>query len=59
MEMCYAPHAFHDIRKIYNEGYTNPDDIRRLHLSTFYRTNKIKDHYIDKIGETGNSMKHI
>ena len=50
MELCFAPHAFHHNREDYLSGYTDPDDIRRLHLSSFNRPNKIREHYLLDFG---------
>jgi hypothetical protein len=32
-------------------GYGHPDDPRLLHMSTFNRAHKYKEHYMGKVGE--------
>ena len=59
MELCFAPHAFHHNREDYLSGYTDPDDIRRLHLSSFNRPNKIREHYLLDFGNQSSSMDSV
>ena len=51
MEESYAPHAFHQIRRRMMTGYgRDPDDPRCVHISTFNRKHKVREHYLEKIG---------
>lgn len=51
------PHDMHARRKQSLAGYADPDDAWWVFMTTFARKHKIKEHYIDTIGEMSNSMR--
>lgn len=54
-ELLYTPHSFHAKRFQGTQGYINPDDPRIVHTATFNRMHKLREHYMERVGD-GNSM---
>lgn len=50
-EAAWNPHDFHYNRLRGSFGYQHPDDPRVMHMSTFNRAHKYKEHYMGKAGE--------
>ncbi len=55
MEFTFTPHNLEKFRGRFYEGYANPDDVRLVHMSTFNRKHRYREHYIKRIG-TSKSM---
>merc|ERR1711935_1133505 len=52
IELAFTPHQFHGIRNRGMHGYGyDPDDIRCVHVSTFNRKHKAKEHYMTQVGD--------
>jgi len=45
------PHDFAYNRKRGWIGYNHPDDVRSVHINTFNRKHKYKEHYIRTVGD--------
>jgi len=56
MEMGFTPHDFAYQRTRGLMGYSNLDDPRLMHMSTFNRKHRYKEHYLERVGDSG-SMK--
>eukprot|EP01015_Nassula_variabilis_P002748 TRINITY_DN1160_c0_g1_i5.p1 TRINITY_DN1160_c0_g1~~TRINITY_DN1160_c0_g1_i5.p1 ORF type:complete len:233 (+),score=30.11 TRINITY_DN1160_c0_g1_i5:148-846(+) len=56
MEMAYTPHDFANQRARGSSGYSQPDDPRAMHMSTFNRKHRYREHYIKKVGENQGRM---
>ena len=39
------------------EGYSDPDDARRIFMTTVNRKHKLKEHYYTDVGNMSNSMR--
>jgi hypothetical protein len=50
-EFGWAPHDFHYNRSRCMSGYSHPDDPRTMHMATFNRKHKYKEHYLKTVGE--------
>merc|ERR1740139_720782 len=59
IELAFTPHQLHHVRArgLFGYGY-DPDDVRTLHISTFNRRHKAKEHYLHTVGE-GRSMTQM
>jgi hypothetical protein len=55
-EMGYTPHDFAYTRQRGIQGYSNPDDPRLMHMGTFNRKHKYKEHYINRVGDSHHMM---
>ncbi|CAK79103.1 unnamed protein product (macronuclear) [Paramecium tetraurelia] len=51
-EFALAPHDFHYNRQRCMAGYVHPDDQRTMHMASFNRKHKYKEHYLMRIGES-------
>jgi hypothetical protein len=49
-EWGFGPHTYHTIRSKLSEGYSHPDDVRSMHVSTLNRKNRYVEHYLKEIG---------
>lgn len=56
-ETAMNPHDFHGKRNQLYIGLSDPDDTRRVFMTTLIRKHKLKEHYIDTIGEGANTMR--
>ncbi len=50
-EFAWGPHDMHYNRLRGSMGYKNPDDLRSMHMATFNRKHKYKEHYITETHE--------
>lgn len=48
LEWGFSPHAAHHIRTKLVEGHLHPDDARAMHVTGFNRTNRYKEHYMNR-----------
>ncbi len=55
IEGMLTPHMFHAARIRLGAGYRQPDDVRNVHMSTFNRKHRFKEHYMAEVGQ-GSSM---
>mmetsp|Transcript_33310 Transcript_33310/g.30256 ORF Transcript_33310/g.30256 Transcript_33310/m.30256 type:complete len:124 (+) Transcript_33310:340-711(+) len=53
LELGMTPHEFAYARRRAVFGYANPDDPRIMHMGTFNRKHKYKEHYYGRIGDMG------
>jgi len=51
MEAGFAPHDFAYQRRRGILGYSNPDDPRVMHLATFNRKHRYREHYMERVGD--------
>eukprot|EP01017_Pseudomicrothorax_dubius_P018095 TRINITY_DN2014_c0_g1_i1.p1 TRINITY_DN2014_c0_g1~~TRINITY_DN2014_c0_g1_i1.p1 ORF type:complete len:221 (+),score=35.90 TRINITY_DN2014_c0_g1_i1:124-786(+) len=59
MEIAYTPHDFHYQRARGMWGYSHPDDPRVMHMSTFNRKNKYREHYLHRVGDSGSMIQPL
>lgn len=75
MEICYSPHSMHYKRNQGMEGYMHADDPRvsfiqekiefhfpkrkMMHISTFNRKHKMKEHYMKRVGDNHHMTRTI
>lgn len=52
LEGMLTPHMFHATRQRFASGYKTADDVRNVHMSTFNRKHKFKEHYMVTAGES-------
>ena len=50
LEGMLTPHMFDAVRNRLAQSYKHPDDIRTVHLTTFNRKHKLKEHYMTEVG---------
>lgn len=50
-EFAYSPHLFAYQRQRGMMGYRHPDDPRLMHMNTFNRRSKTKEHYMGRVGD--------
>ena len=55
-EIAYAPHMFHKMRQKFQIGYSNPDEPRLVHMNSFNRKHKYREHYLHKPGNQNAGM---
>jgi len=55
-ELAFSPHDFAYQRFRGLQGYSHPDDPRTMHMATFNRKHRYKEHYMTEVGH-GGSMK--
>ena len=55
-ELAYTPHTFHLMRERFQSGYSNPDEIRLVHMTSFNRKHRYKEHYMEEVGTNMTSM---
>jgi hypothetical protein len=51
LEWAFSPHDFHYNRQKLIQGYMHPDDPRSMHMNTFLRPNRYREHYITRSRE--------
>jgi len=52
MEMGFSPHDFAYTRGRGMMGYSNPDDPRIMHMATFNRKHRYREHYMARVGDS-------
>ena len=55
-EYLYGPHSFHMVRKELQKSYVSPDYLRMIHVETFNRKHRYKEHYMKEEGNDMTSM---
>lgn len=59
MEIAFSPHDFAYQRRRGIIGYSHPDDPRIMHMATFNRKHKYKEHYMERVGDSNHMMADI
>ena len=56
-EFAFPPHGFASIRKQLMYGFSNPDDIRTVFMSSINRGHRAREHYLPREGHMRSMVK--
>jgi hypothetical protein len=52
LEGMLTPHMFHAMRSRFSQGYKAPDDVRNVFMTSFNRKHAMKEHYMQRVGDS-------